>query len=215
MSKKLILIRHGESLWNYQKKFTGWANIGLTRLGEEQAVNCGKILLKKNILPLISYTSTLKRSINTNSLILNEIGLTNKISVINSWRLNEKHYGKITGYTRDKDIKWKGNYFDIPPFVNSLKDFEILKHADYNPVFGESYYMTFLRVLPLWNEIKPQIINNQIPLICAHNNSLKVLIQYIEKTKLESINDIYIPNAKPLIYFFDDKMNFIRKKFLE
>jgi 2,3-bisphosphoglycerate-dependent phosphoglycerate mutase len=213
MSKKLIIVRHGESLWNYQNKFTGWADIELTELGRKQAINSGKILLKNNIFPTISYTSDLIRSIDTNHLLLKQLNLIDKINVINSWRLNEKHYGKLTGYTND--IKWKGNYFETPPILKSIKGIDIVKNIEYNPIYGESYYMTFLRVFPLWNEIQLKVNNNEIPMLCAHKNSLKVLMQHIEKSKLELINEIDVPNAKPLIYFFDDNMNFVNKKYLE
>ena len=215
MSKKLILVRHGESIWNYQNKFTGWANIGLTELGKRQAINSGEILLRNNMIPTISYTSGLKRSIDTNQLILDQINTNTRIPVIESWRLNEKHYGKLTGYVRDLDIKWKGAYFETPPIVNSIKDIEIIKYADYNPEYGESYYMTFLRVQPFWNKIQKEIYNNKIPLVCGHKNSLKVLMQHIEKSNFELINDMDVPNAEPIIYFFDDNMNFVSKKYLK
>ena len=195
------------------KKFTGWANVGLTEKGKHQAKESGKIILKNNIIPKVTFTSTLIRSIDTNKIIIEEVG--KNIPTITNWRLNEKHYGKLTGYRRDIDYKWSGGYFDIPPLINSFKEIDLLYNKEYSPDYGESYYMTFLRIYPLWKQIIPKIINNDNPLICAHKNSIKVLIQHIEKINIENINEIDVPNAKPIVYYFDDNMNFISKKFLK
>lgn len=210
MAKKLILVRHGESVWNYQNKFTGWADINLTKYGEKQAIETGGILLKNNIIPKVTFTSTLRRSINTNDLILKQFN-NSDIKTIKSWRLNEKHYGKLTGYIRNKDIKWKGEYFDIPPIISSLKDIDYNINKYYNPIFGESYYMTWLRLFPIWKLIYLDILNNNIPMVCAHKNSLKVIITYLENRDVSKINNIDIPNAQPIIYEFDKNMNIIKK----
>tara|TARA_E500000178_G_C16943435_1_gene717598 strand:- start:341 stop:985 length:645 start_codon:yes stop_codon:yes gene_type:complete len=214
MFKKLILIRHGESIWNRQNRFTGWANVELTKIGKIQAKKTGELLLKHNILPEICFTSNLNRSIDTNKIILNSMGI-NDIPIIKSWRLNEKHYGKLTGYHKEYDIKWKGEYFDIPPVINSFNGLDINGNKLYNPKFGESYYMTFLRVYPLWKMIIPKILNGKNPIICSHKNSIKVLIQHLENLNIKNINNIEVPNAEPIIYYFDDNMKLISKKNLK
>jgi len=222
MCKKLILIRHGESLWNYQKKYTGWANINLTKKGEQEAKKAGHILHRNNIIPTISYTSILNRSIDTNNIILNTVNTLNilnkkstiNIPIIKSWRLNEKHYGNLTGHYRPIEDKWIGNYFDTPPISKSLTDFKMVTNDNYNPIYGESYYMTYLRVYPKLNLIMNKMTHNDMPLICAHKNSLRVIIQHLEKIDIDKIDTIHVPNAIPIIYKFDNDFNIISKNFL-
>ena len=222
MCKKLILIRHGESLWNYKKKYTGWANINLTKKGQQEAKEAGHILYKNNIIPTVSYTSILNRSIDTNNIILNTVNalnISNKKSIINipiikSWRLNEKHYGNLTGRLRPIGDKWIGNYFDTPPISKSLNNLQMVTHDSYNPIYGESYYMTYLRVNPELKLIMNKMVYNNIPLICAHKNSLRVIIQHIEKIDINKIDTIDIPNAIPIIYKFDNDFNIISKNIL-
>jgi len=219
MCKKLILIRHGESLWNYQKKYTGWANINLTKKGKEEAEEAGHILYENNIIPTVSYTSILNRSIDTNNIILNTLNIydsksTINIPIIKSWRLNEKHYGNLTGHLRPIEDKWIGNYFETPPISNSLNNLQMVTHDSYNPIYGESYYMTYLRVYPKLNLIMNSMTHNNMPLICAHKNSLRVIIQHIEKIDIDKIDTIDVPNAIPIIYKFDNDFNIISKSIL-
>ena len=219
MCKKLILIRHGESLWNYQKKYTGWANINLTKKGKEEAEEAGRILYRNNIIPTVSYTSILNRSIDTNNIILNTLNIYDRKSAINipiikSWRLNEKHYGNLTGRLRPVGYKWIGNYFDTPPISDSLNNLQMVTHDSYNPIYGESYYMTYLRVYPKLNLIMNSMTHNNIPLICAHKNSLRVIIQHIEKIDIDKIDTIDVPNAIPIVYKFDNDFNIISKSVL-
>jgi 2,3-bisphosphoglycerate-dependent phosphoglycerate mutase len=219
MCKKLILIRHGESLWNYQKKYTGWANINLTKKGKEEAEEAGRILYRNNIIPTVSYTSILNRSIDTNNIILNTLNIYDRKSAINipiikSWRLNEKHYGNLTGRLRPVGYKWIGNYFETPPISDSLNNLQMVTNDTYNPIYGESYYMTYLRVYPKLNLIMNSMTHNNIPLICAHKNSLRVIIQHIEKIDIDKIDTIDIPNAIPIVYKFDNDFNIISKSIL-
>ena len=213
MSKKLILIRHGESLWNLQNKFAGWANIPLTNKGIFDSKSAGRLLNKNKIIPGISFTSIQKRSIDTNKFLLKEMGLFKKIPIKENWMLNERHYGKLTGHNRN-NITWKGGYFDIPPIIDNFYDLDLVNVNNYNPEYGESYYMTQLRILPFWKYLQKFIINNQTPLVCAHKNSLKVLIKQIENIDNDDINKIEVPNSLPIVYYFDNKMNYIRKKII-
>ena len=217
MCKKLILIRHGESLWNYQKKYTGWANINLTKKGKEEAEEAGHILYRNNIIPTVSHTSILNRSIDTNNIILNTLNIYDRainIPIIKSWRLNEKHYGNLTGRLRPIGDKWIGNYFETPPISDSLSNLQMVTNDTYNPIYGESYYMTYLRVYPKLNLIMNSMTHNNIPLICAHKNSLRVIIQHIEKIDIDKIDTIDVPNAIPIIYKFDNDFNIISKSIL-
>ena len=168
MTNKLILIRHGESMWNLANLFTGWADVALTPKGVDESVQAGKILQYKGYIPQISYTSELQRSIHTNKLITNEIqrsGITSGIDTFSSWRLNERHYGKLTGHNREKNV-WKGGYFEVPPNIKPVQNLNICSELEYNPVYGESFYMTFLRIMPLWNTIQLHIQEGKTPLIC-------------------------------------------------
>ena len=209
MSKKLILVRHAESVWNLENKFAGWADISLTKTGIEESIKTGIILKNNNLIPKVGFASIQKRSIDTAKIILNQMNL-GKISLNQDWRLNERHYGKLTGYNRN-DIKWKGEYFDIPPNIKPINNLNIVDVNNYNPEFGESYYMTKLRILPFWNSIINNILNNDSPMICAHKNSLKVLINHIENIDEKYINKIEVSNCVPIVYNFDKNMKIIDK----
>ena len=210
LSKRLILIRHGESIWNLNNKYTGWVDVPLTKLGENQSKIAGYIMKENNIIPGISYTSVQKRCLDTNDIILKEMNIHNKISTIKSWRLNERHYGKLTGHDRG-DIKWKGDFFDIPPLVEEIDNINISKQPDYYPEYGESYYMTYVRFLPLWNSIYNDILNNRSPMICSHKNTLKIITKHLECINNNDVKNIDIPNSVPIIYHFDNNMNVIDK----
>ncbi len=210
MTNKLILIRHGESMWNYANLFTGWANVGLTPKGVQESINAGNILRNHNITPKIAFTSKLKRSVDTNKILLNEMNLED-IDTHTSWRLNERHYGKLTGYNRETNL-WKGGYFDVPPNIQPIQNLNIYNEVAYNPEYGESYYMTFLRVMPIWNIIKMHVENSNTPIVCSHKNCLKVIIQHLENTDINNIRNQDIPNALPIIYDFDNDFNIVNKE---
>ena len=206
MIKKLILIRHGQSLWNLEKRFTGWANVPLTNLGIEQSKNAGRLFLKNKIIPDISFTSIQKRSIDTNKFLLNELDF-DKIKVYENWRLNERHYGKLTGLKRE-EIKWNGGFYDVPPKLNnknSITDI-MVNVMNYNPTYGESHYMTHLRVLPFWNFIKRKFKTNNTILICSHKNTLKVLIKEIENINDQEFSSIIVDNCIPIVYNFNNDL---------
>ena len=210
MSKKLILIRHGESIWNLNNKYTGWVDVPLTKLGEYQSKIAGCIMKQNNIIPDISYTSVQRRCLDTNDIILKEMNIHNEITTVKSWRLNERHYGKLTGHDRN-DIKWKGDFFDTPPQVREINNINISKQPEYNPEYGESNYMTYVRFLPLWNSIYSDILHNKTPMICSHKNTLKIITKHLECIDNNDVQNIDIPNSVPIIYNFDDKMNVIDK----
>jgi len=209
MGKRLIIVRHGESTWNFQHKYTGWVNVPLTKNGINECKIVSNKLLKNNIIPKISYTSELKRCIDSNNIILNNMHLN--IDTIRTWRLNERHYGLISGHDR-RVLKWQGKYFDNPPIVNKIDNLKMYKTHEYNPIYGESYYMTSIRMMPIWKTlIIPDILNNKIPLICSHKNSIKTIMQDIENIPNDKVHDIKVENAVPIIYDFDEHMNVINK----
>ncbi|HOF44730.1 MAG TPA: 2,3-bisphosphoglycerate-dependent phosphoglycerate mutase [Candidatus Pacearchaeota archaeon] len=202
---KLVIIRHGESIWNKENIFTGWIDIGLSELGIEQARNAGKLLKEKGFNFDIGYTSELKRAIDTLNLILEEMG--ENIPIKKSWRLNERHYGLLQGknkdtmrkiYGEDKVQEWRRGYEAKPP-----------EDAD---GMSESLKDTEQRVLPYWEEeIKPKIKENRI-IISAHGNSIRALIKIISPR--EKIEKIEIPVGIPMIYEFDEDIRPLKRYFL-
>tara|TARA_B100001093_G_C26831965_1_gene1016565 strand:+ start:310 stop:951 length:642 start_codon:yes stop_codon:yes gene_type:complete len=208
MSKKLILIRHGESLWNLENRYTGWAEVPLTLLGINQSKKIGNKLILNNLIPNKTYTSMQKRCIDTNDLILKEIGNTSKIKKEITWRLNERHYGKLTGKVKT-DVKWKGDFFETPPLIKNENNFNMIKVNNYNPIYGESYYMTYLRVVPIWNLIINDFQTIDTILICSHKNALKMLVKFIENKKINELDYIEVNNCQPIVYDFDKNLKLI------
>ncbi|MFA5754830.1 MAG: 2,3-bisphosphoglycerate-dependent phosphoglycerate mutase [Candidatus Paceibacterota bacterium] len=201
---KIVIIRHGESVWNKENIFTGWTDVALSDLGVEQAIKAGEILKDRGYSFDLAFTSVLKRATDTLDLILKEMGLN--ILIKRSWRLNERHYGALQGknkdemrkmYGDDKVQEWRRGYENKPPedekgMSESLKDTEE-------------------RVLPYWEEeIKPKIKTNNI-IISAHGNSIRALIRIISN---EDVTKIEIPVGIPLVYEFDEKLNPLKKYFL-
>jgi len=216
---KLVIIRHGESIWNKENIFTGWIDIPLSSLGITQAKNAGKILKEKGYTFDIAFTSVLKRAIHTLEIILREMDLN--IPVNKSWRLNERHYGLLQGknkdemrglYGTDKVEKWRRSYSERPPEKNG--DFDLEYKEIENAPSGESLQETEERLLPYWEkEIKPKIKENKI-IISAHGNSIRALIKIIENLSGEDIVKIEIPVGIPLVYELDEELKVIKKYYL-
>ena len=212
----LVLVRHGQSLWNLENRFTGWVDIDLSAEGEKEAQKAGRILLQKEIHFHISYTSLLKRAIRTLWIILKELDEvwipTNK-----TWRLNERHYGELQGlnkketaeqYGKDQVFQWRRSY-DLPPPETTSEKFKneknqrIFKNTSV-PV-GESLKDTVQRVLPLWKEeIEPLLKQNKNILIVAHGNSLRALVKYIQHMDDDDICHFNIPTASPIHMYWKD-----------
>ena len=203
---KLVLVRHGESSWNKENRFTGWTDVDLSDKGIEEAHTGGKALKEQGFTFDIAFTSVLKRAIRTLWIVLDEMDLM-WIPVINSWRLNERHYGLLQGknkdtmrkiYGEDKVQEWRRGYEAKPP-----------EDAD---GMSESLKDTEQRVLPYWEEeIKPKIKNNRI-IISAHGNSIRALIKIISPR--EKIEKIEIPVGIPMIYEFDEDIRPLKRYFL-
>lgn len=229
---KLILVRHGQSEWNLQNKFTGWEDVNLTEKGKEEAKNAGRSLAKfieeSQVEIADVHTSVLKRAINTNSIILDELGLS-WLQVKRSWRLNERHYGNFQ--TKDKDqvkselgeedfILYRRSY-DVPPpeiesednSVNNIKYRDIPKSELPKT---ESLKDVLIRVKPYYiDNIFSQIVNNGDVLVVAHGNSLRALVKYIMKMSKDEILKFEIPTGKPLIIEFNKDSEVQKKYFLD
>ena len=201
----IILVRHGESFWNLSNNYTGWADIGLTQLGVAQAKFAGKLIKYNKFIPEVIYTSDLNRCYHSSKLIRNNLNL--KLPIINNWRLNEKHYGMLTGYKKDKNLYPNENYFSVPPLINKYPFIDNFMNENYfyNPIFGESYYMTKLRLIPFLNLIKKSI--SRCIIICSHKNTIRVIIQILEKLPNNEIFKLEVPNSIPIIYFMNNDLS--------
>ena len=222
--KKLIMLRHGESLWNKENRFTGWTDVVLSEKGEEEARNAGKILKKNNIKIDIAYTSVLKRANQTLFLTL-ENNDNLGIPVIRNYRLNERHYGALQGLNKEETANkygeeqvklWRRSYEVLPPLLSeddkrNPKFGELYKGIDNLPL-GESLKLCLERVVPYYEAvIKTSFVNNDVILIAAHGNSLRSLAKYIENISDEDILNLEIKTGVLTVYELDDNLNFIRK----
>ena len=218
---KLILLRHGESKWNLENKFTGWTNVDLTKKGINEAKNAGKLLLKEKFEVNQVYTSLLLRANNTMNICLDTLKANiNEIKF--DWRLNERHYGTLQGLNKseianrygDKQVlKWRRSY-DIPPPKLKLDDKrhpihdKIYKNIDSSMLpSSESLKDTLDRFKPLWeDDIIPSIRSGEKVMIVAHGNSLRALVKILDKISNKDIVNLNIPTGVPLIYELDSEM---------
>ncbi|MFN7729069.1 MAG: 2,3-diphosphoglycerate-dependent phosphoglycerate mutase [Bdellovibrio sp.] len=226
---KLVLIRHGESTWNQENRFTGWQDVDLTEKGRAEARASGQTLKKLGFQFDASYTSVLKRAIRTHWLVLEEMDML-WLSVSRSWRLNERHYGGLQGLNKsetaarhgEEQVKiWRRSY-DTPPPMMPKED---ARHPMHDPRYrhvspselpsGESLKDTVARFLPLWKqELAPRIQKGERLLLVAHGNSLRALIQYLEGLTSEQIMEVNVPTGIPLLYELDGDLKVIKKEYL-
>ena len=226
---KIVLLRHGESVWNQENRFTGWTDVGLTEKGMAEAKAAGELLKKEGYLFDIAYTSMLKRAIKTLWSVLEE---TDRmwIPVHHSWRLNERHYGALQGLDKAETaakfgdaqvLVWRRAYAIAPPplTVNDPR-FEIgdPRYADLKPgeyPLTECLKDTVDRFLPYWHDIiAPQIKTGKRVVIAAHGNSLRALIKYLDDVSDDDIVNLNIPTAQPLVYELDVNLKAIRNYYL-
>lgn len=222
---KLIITRHGQSIWNKLNKFTGWSNIELTNEGIEKSKKLSKKLIKYNYIPNKIYTSNLIRSIQTSEIIKNNIQNNNNIDIVKSWRLNERHYGILEGLNRDYANKIYGNktissirkkYYYMPYIINNqpIIDHNIINNNQ-NLMMGESINMVYKRLLPLWDEqIKTDILRNNNLLIVSHKNTIKALMKIIEELNINEIENLDIQNSELIVYNFDNQLRLLNKEIL-
>lgn len=222
---KLVLVRHGESQWNKENKFTGWYDVDLSKNGHSEAKKAGKILNEKKIFFNYAYTSMLKRAIHTLWHILDEINQT-WLPVNKSWRLNERHYGALQGLNKNDMIKkygeqkvqeWRRGYSITPPPLNNklYSGYDIRYSKLKNFPLSESLESTFHRVVFQWkNFILNDIKKNKNILIVAHGNSLRALIKYLSHLDQKEIFELNIPTAAPIVYEFNKKFEYIKDYYL-
>lgn len=228
--KKLVLIRHGESLWNLENKFTGWTDVDLSKNGLIEARKAGKILKENGFVFNIAYTSVLKRAIRTLWIILQEIDLM-WIPVHKSWRLNERHYGALQGlnkqetaekYGEEQVHKWR-RFVDVKPPELSQEDPRYPGHeAKYHELtekqlpLTENLADTEKRVLEEWfQRIVPNLKEDKKVIIAAHGNTLRALIKYLDNMSNDGISNLNVPTGTPLVYELDDELKPIRHYYLD
>ncbi|MDR3696061.1 2,3-diphosphoglycerate-dependent phosphoglycerate mutase [Mucilaginibacter sp.] len=228
--QKLVLLRHGESIWNKENRFTGWTDVDLSEAGVQQAHKAGQLLKAHGYSFDAGYTSVLKRAIKTLDIVLEELDEL-WIPVQKSWRLNERFYGALQGlnkaetaakYGADLVQKWRRDPHELPPAVTKEDERYPGKDARYKHLterelpLTENLKETMERVLPFWNEfIVPAIRKNQKVIVCAHGNSLRALVQYIDHLSDEEVTKLDIPTGTPLIYELDGGLERIRHFYLE
>ena len=226
---KLVLLRHGESKWNLENKFTGWTDVDLTEKGEAEAKNAGELINNENINIDLVFTSVLKRAIKTMNICLSNMDHHNP-KIFQDWRLNERHYGSLQGlnksetaekYGDDQVLIWRRSYNIKPP--------ELDQDDDRHPRFDKKYENldskslpsseclkdTVERFLPYWEEtISPNVKNGKKVMIVAHGNSLRALVKHLDKISDDKILDLNIPTGTPLVYELDENLNPLKNYYL-
>jgi 2,3-bisphosphoglycerate-dependent phosphoglycerate mutase len=226
---KMVLLRHGQSTWNLENRFTGWTDVGLTELGRQEALTAGKLLKAGGFTFDMAYTSVLKRAIHTLWITMEEMELE-WLPVVRGWQLNERHYGALQGLNKSEmaaqygeaQVKlWRRSY-DVPPPALDLDDprypgFD-RRYASLTPEQlprCESLKDTVARMLPYWHStIAPTIKSGQRVLISAHGNSLRALVKYLDKISDEAIPELNIPTGIPLVYELDADLKRVNSYYL-
>ena len=227
--KKIVLLRHGESIYNKENRFTGWTDVDLSAKGLEEAKNCGKLLLKEHFVFDVAFTSVLKRAIRTLWITLDEMDQM-WVPINYSWRLNERHYGSLQGlnkaetaakYGEEQILIWRRSYDIQPPALKPDDN----RYPGLDPryrnlikqdiPFTECLKDTVNRFLPYWKEsIVPLIQSGQRVIIVAHGNSLRALVKYLDNMSDQDVLKLNIPTGIPLIYELDDSLKPIQNYYL-
>ncbi len=226
---KLILTRHGQSIWNAENRFTGWVDVDLSEQGILEAIKSGQLIKKLNVNIDVSYTSFLKRAIKTLTTILKENNIELKFNT--SWEINERHYGSLTGLNKEeikKKIgeeqfkKYRRSWSVAPPPMNEKDKYQSL----FSPLnasipvgmtpFTESLKNTYDRVVPFYeNEVKKNLTDHKNVLISAHGNSLRALCKYLFNISDTKINELEIPTGNPLVIEFDKNLDITKYYYLD
>ena len=227
--KRLVLTRHGESVWNKENRFTGWTDVELSELGRQEAAQEGELLRNAGFVFDVCYTSYLRRAIHTADIILDEMNLS-WIPVTKSWQLNERHYGALQGknkkdtaekYSPEQVQIWRRSY-DVPPpaldkddMSNPAYDIRYKNLPAADKPLTESLKDTIDRVLPYFKtEIVRALCEGKTVLVAAHGNSLRALRMYLDGIDAADIAGLEIPTGKPFVYEFDDDFNIINSYYL-
>ncbi|OGU39619.1 MAG: phosphoglyceromutase [Ignavibacteria bacterium GWB2_35_12] len=227
--KKLVLIRHGESVWNKENRFTGWIDVDLSDKGEEEAWEAARLLKEEGYTFDIVYTSVLKRAIRTMWIILDGLDLM-WVPFIKSWRLNERHYGALQGlnktetakkYGEEQVLLWRRSYDTPPPHLSKDDEMYPAKDPRYQELsedvlpLGECLKDTYYRFIPFWHDaIAPSVKAGKRVLVVAHGNSLRALVKYLDNMSEDEIINYNIPTGIPLIYELDDDLRPWNKYYL-
>lgn len=225
----LVLLRHGQSVWNLENRFTGWTDVGLTEQGRQEARSAGKILKASGYTFNYAYTSVLKRAIHTLWITLDEMELE-WIPVVRDWHLNERHYGALQGLNKaemaekfgEAQVKiWRRSYATTPPEL----DLDDERHPRFDPRYAdlkpeelprtESLKLTVERMTPYWHStIAPMVKAGKQVLIAAHGNSLRALVKYLDDVSEKEITELNIPTGIPLVYELDQNLKPIKSFYL-
>jgi len=226
---KLVFLRHGQSAWNLENRFTGWTDVDLTEQGVEEARSSGKLLREGGYVFDVAYTSVLRRAIKTLWIVLEELG-REWIPVTRAWELNERHYGALQGLNKaetaekfgEAQVKiWRRSY-DTPPPALELTD---ERHPRFDPRYAsltpeqlpatESLKITLERVLPYWHgTVAPAIKSGKRLLVVAHGNSIRALVKYLDSISEADITELNIPTGVPLVYELDEALKPIKSYYL-
>ena len=215
---KLILVRHGQSEWNLANRFTGWWDVELTAQGVAEAEAAGRLLLDKGVLPTVAFTSLQTRAIKTLHLALEACGRL-WIPETKDWRLNERHYGGLTGLDKDETRAkhgeeqvhiWRRSFDVPPPDISQGSEYDLSADPRYAGVAvprTESLKLTIERVLPYWERtILPQLSAGETVIVSAHGNSLRALVKHLSDITDDEITGLEIPTGQPIVYDFGDNL---------
>jgi 2,3-bisphosphoglycerate-dependent phosphoglycerate mutase len=222
------MIRHGQSLWNRENRFTGWADIDLSEQGCTEAREAGALLKREGYMFDVAHTSVLKRAVHTLWGVMDAMDLA-WLPVLTDWRLNERHYGALTGLNKaeiaakhgDEQVHiWRRSYDVPPPPLDPAENFcaNDPRYAKLEPAqipLTECLKDTVARVLPYWHEVlAPALLGGQRVLVSAHGNSMRALVKYLDGISDEAITGLNIPNGVPLVYEFNEALNPVRHFYL-
>lgn len=220
----LVMVRHGQSQANLDNVFTGWSDSPLKPLGIEQGHKVGQELRARGYLFHDVHTSYMRRSIMTANIVLEEIDQL-YIPIHKTWRLNERHYGALSGQNKalvkeqvgaETLHRWRRGYTEIPPRLKQRKHERRYDRLGVQEPLSESLKMTLERILPYWqDQIAPRLLDNQNQLIVAHGSSLRALVKYIEQVPDDQIDQVEVPNGQPIVYHFDEHLTLLDKEIIK